>query len=571
VIGTATSGQAARTLGHDADLAEARTLASLLWRLDHDQLVLDERSVIILDEAGMTEDAHLVALTARVEAAGAKLIMVGDPHQLGAVGPGGALAALVRRYPDAVQHLSENRRQHDPDERHALSELRAGKAARAVDWYHRQGRIHPSVDRDQALQQAVNAWAADTAAGHNTGLYAWRRANVAALNQRARAWMATTGRLSGPELECAGGRRYQAGDPVITLTPGADGQLVTSQRAIIHRVDPAQQTLTLIIDTGQAVTLDRDQARADRLDYGYATTVHRAQGATVTRAHLFADGGGQELAYVALSRARESTQVWAVADDIPQALDDLRRDWSTRRTPAWALDTSMRDFATLTAETFEALPPDQKARLTALAHVVQVTGAQATARIRLPDRAATLGQVTQALDIAQRARADLDTGTGVWQHTEAGQAVRDLTRARTERERAVQAAQHARSWRDRRTAGRQAVHWAAREAQARQQWTTHVAPEVALLDQDIARHQTTLDQTAARIDRHRAATQTVVDQGLQHQQAARQLARALAAYRDQVDGLPAITDRQRAAIAISASSNGPDPQLPAIHQGGPEI
>lgn len=34
------------------------------------------------------------------------------------------------------------------------------------------------------------------------------------------------------------------------------------------------------------------------------------QGATVDRAHVFADGGGRELAYVAMSRARESSQVY---------------------------------------------------------------------------------------------------------------------------------------------------------------------------------------------------------------------------------------------------------------------
>ncbi len=118
VVGTATSGQAARTLGREAELGESRTLASLLWRLDHDRLVLDERTVVILDEMGMTEDAHLVALTARIEAAGAKLVLVGDHHQLGSVGPGGALAALVRRHPEVVHQLSENRRQHDVAERH---------------------------------------------------------------------------------------------------------------------------------------------------------------------------------------------------------------------------------------------------------------------------------------------------------------------------------------------------------------------------------------------------------------------------------------------------------------------
>jgi hypothetical protein len=64
VIGTATSGQAARTLGKEAEIGESRTLASLLWRLDQRRLTLDEGTVVILDEVGMTEDARLVALTA---------------------------------------------------------------------------------------------------------------------------------------------------------------------------------------------------------------------------------------------------------------------------------------------------------------------------------------------------------------------------------------------------------------------------------------------------------------------------------------------------------------------------
>ena len=179
VVGTATSGQAARTLGREAELGESRTLASLLWRLDHDRLTLDEQTVVILDEVGMTEDAHLVALTARIEAAGAKLVLVGDHHQLGAVGPGGALAALVRRHPDSVHRLSENRRQHDIVERRTLAELRNGDIGKAVAWYYDQGRLHAAAGRDVALQRAVDAWAADVAAGHQTGLYAWRRANVA--------------------------------------------------------------------------------------------------------------------------------------------------------------------------------------------------------------------------------------------------------------------------------------------------------------------------------------------------------------------------------------------------------
>ncbi len=139
------------------------------------------------------------------------------------VGPGGALGALVARHPGAVHYLGENRRQGDPEEREALEALRDGDVGEAVDWYTAQGRVHAFDNRDDALQGAVEAWAADIAAGQETGLYAWRRANVAELNRRARAWMEATGRLSGPELVCPGGPSYRAGDRVVTLAPGRGG------------------------------------------------------------------------------------------------------------------------------------------------------------------------------------------------------------------------------------------------------------------------------------------------------------------------------------------------------------
>ena len=97
VVGTSTSGQAARTLGREAGIDESRTLASLLWRLDHGRLTLDARTVVILDEAGMTADPDLLRVLVAAEAARAKVVLVGDDRQLGPVGPGGALGGLVER------------------------------------------------------------------------------------------------------------------------------------------------------------------------------------------------------------------------------------------------------------------------------------------------------------------------------------------------------------------------------------------------------------------------------------------------------------------------------------------
>lgn len=62
------------------------------------------------------------------------------------------------------------------------------------------------------------------------------------------------------------------------------------------------------------------------------------QGATVDRAHVFADGGGRELAYVAMSRARDSSHVYVAADDLDQAVEDLRVEWAIDRRQRWVLD-----------------------------------------------------------------------------------------------------------------------------------------------------------------------------------------------------------------------------------------
>jgi hypothetical protein len=509
-------------------------LASLIWKLDHAQLRLAERTLVVLDEVGMTDDVDLARLAAHVEATGAKLVLTGDDRQLGPVGPGGALGALVARHPDAVHRLSENRRQYDTGERRALEALRAGDVGEAVSWYAGQSRVHAVATRDGALQAAVEAWSSDVAAGHSTGLYAWRRANVADLNRRARAWMETTGRLSGPELACPGGATYRAGDRVVTLAPGTAGTLVTSERATVSSVEPGSGSLVLRTDDGRHVRLSGEETGADRLGLGYATTVHRSQGSTTTRAHLFADGGGRELAYVAMSRAREHTHAWTVADDIAQAAEDLRRDWSVRRTPIWALDTGLP--ATAGGEVEASLPKADQARDVALALAEARISANTVARVEAPDFVRKLADAKATLRQAEQARADLVAGRGAYLGTEASQAVFDLHSAEVRLRAAQWDAEHGPRWRDRRAGTKETKAWAERVADARRRWQAHVAPEAARLDVAIDRHQDEVGRLTSSVERQAARSRMVIDRGRALRSDVPLLRHGLERYRDQLDG-----------------------------------
>ena len=147
--------------------------------------------------------------------------------------------------------------------------------------------------------------------------------------------MVDSGRVSGPEVH-----GLAVGDRVISTAPIPDVGMVNSQRATVIAVNEAWQMIDLRADDGQLLPGIRGD-ELDRLDLGYATTVHRSQGATVDTGHVLADGGGRELAYVAMSRARHATHIYTTADDTAVAVEDLTADWQQERRPRWAIDTGL--------------------------------------------------------------------------------------------------------------------------------------------------------------------------------------------------------------------------------------
>jgi conjugative relaxase-like TrwC/TraI family protein len=512
VLGTATSGQAARTLHNHARIPSG-TVRSLLWRLDHGQVTLDQRSVLVLDEASLTADVDLARLLLAVNRAGGKLVLVGDPRQLAPVGPGGALQALLERHPDIVTVLHQNLRQRDPAERAALHQLRAGNVQAAVGFYATNGRIRVAASRTETLAAMVDAWAADSAAGHDTLMLAWRRSSVADLNRLARVRADRCGWLNGPDLDTADGRRYAVGDPVVTLAPNHAGHVVTSQRGRVVAINQQAQTLTVATDDGRRFVLGGEALDQDHLDYGYALTVHREQGATADRTHYLAEGGGRELAYVAMSRARGPSIVHAVADNLGQAIEDITHDWSLDRNQQWISRTATAAGFDPTIRTLSEDPDARRARL--LAELARLE------RHAPPDVTADLATARADLDRVRRSRDDLVRGVGHWQHSPAGRAARDLNQARRQR-------QHAEHWMHLPHLGRRERHrWrrvaqsAARtEDQAERDWIAHGQPAVDNLDRRIttAERRVAELETDARFRQRWLAQHPELDRRLQHVQ-----------------------------------------------------
>jgi hypothetical protein len=359
----------------------------------------------------------------------------------------------------------------------------------------------------------VDAWAADTAAGHDTLMLAWRRSSVADLNRLARVRAEQRGWLRGPDLDIPDGRRYAVGDPVVTLAPNCDGQLVTSQRGRVVAINQRAQTLTIATDDGRRVVLNGEALGLDHLDHGYALTVHREQGATADRSHYLAEGGGRELAYVAMSRARGPSIVHAVADDLEQAIEDITYDWSLGRNQQWITRTAT---AVGVDPAIRTLPEDTDARRARL-----LAELAALERHAPPDVTAELAAARAELDRMRRSRDDLVRGASRWHHTPAGRAARDLNQVRSQRQHAEHRMNLPHVGRRERYRWRRIAESAARtEARAKRDWISHGQPAVEQLDCRITRaeHRLAELETDARFRRRWLAQRPELDRRIQHAQ-----------------------------------------------------
>jgi conjugative relaxase-like TrwC/TraI family protein len=322
-LGIAVSGSTAQRLGQDSPALAGQTLTldALVSRVERGQIHVDTGTTIYFDEAGMADTDRLDRLTEMVEHTGSKLVAIGDGAQLPSIGAGGMFDRLADIAPSAA--LSSIRRTLDPDEQRAWADLRAGRSDRAMAHYQARGQLHMADTRDQAVEQAVESWAALTETHDPSEVALISDASnqeIHRLNARAQHYRAQRGELGELEVQVPGVHYgIRQGDQVSMIDqhhePGVE-RIENGSRGEVLDVTPAGEVLIEFDVTGRQRTLAGEDLARVRL--GYAQHIHRAQGATVTRT-LVVTGGWQtskEPAYVEASRARQGTAWFVSREDL---------------------------------------------------------------------------------------------------------------------------------------------------------------------------------------------------------------------------------------------------------------
>lgn len=309
VVGGALAGKAAEGLEKEAGIV-SRTLASWELRWDRGRDVLDDRCVFVMDEAGMVASKQMAGFVDTVVRAGAKIVLVGDPEQLQPIEAGAAFRAIVDRI--GYAELETIYRQREDWMRHASLDLARGDVAKALTAYSVNARITGERLKNEAVKSLITDWNHSYDPAKTTLILAHLRRDVRMLNTMAREKLVERGIVGeGHVFRTAdGNRQFDAGDQIVFLKN--EGSLGVKNGMIGHVVEAASNRIVAVVGEGDQRRQVAVESRFyNNLDHGYATTIHKSQGATVDRVKVLASLSlDRHLTYVAMTRHREDLQLY---------------------------------------------------------------------------------------------------------------------------------------------------------------------------------------------------------------------------------------------------------------------
>ena len=301
------------------------------WRRSEDAVALRREAgrwslapgqLVIVDEASLADTRSLAAVVDQAEAAGAKVLLVGDHLQRGSVDAGGAFAMLARRGPTA--ELTSLRRFRHPWEARASLQLRRGQPA-ALDAYDAHGAFIGG-SREQVLDAAVRGYLAAGTEGRVSVLQAADNRTVRELNAMTHSAGVREGAVRPGGVELHDGLVAGVGDRVVTRrnhrrlrTP--DGFVRNGDLWDVVGVHDGALRVRAASATGRrgdsrTVLLPAAYV-SEHVELGYAPSTARTQGMTVDETHtVAAPGMAREDLYVGMSRGRDLNRVYVVTDGV---------------------------------------------------------------------------------------------------------------------------------------------------------------------------------------------------------------------------------------------------------------
>jgi conjugative relaxase-like TrwC/TraI family protein len=311
ISGLAPTAKAANVLWDETGMV-CDTVAKVLYEYDRadpgSAYQLPQRGeAVVVDEAGMLSTPDLYRLVQFATEREWRLVLVGDPRQLQAVGRGGMFAELCGAA--RTIELEQLHRFENDWEARASLHLRNGDA-RALDAYQAHGRVLPGLLIEH-LEAIADAWIDSNRHGESLAITTTTNDHVDAVNEQVQQRRLELGELDPTRtIAIADAAVAHVGDVVVTRRN--DRNLATSADDFVRNRE--LWTVVEVAPAGLVGRRQRDGATAmlpteyvlEHVQLGYAATEPGNQSDTSTRSITLITGATTARGlYVGKSRGRE--------------------------------------------------------------------------------------------------------------------------------------------------------------------------------------------------------------------------------------------------------------------------
>lgn len=339
VIGASVAKLAADNLSREAGL-NTYTLARLLIDLKQGRQIIDDKTLVLIDEAGQLGSIDLSALLENIVEYGSKIVLVGEDKQLDAVSHGGALRYLSKPDVAGTSRIETIRRQREQWSRNAVMYLRNGQAKKSILLSQKRGYVEVGSDSAGTRALLVDSWnryRKDNPEKSSIVLaQTWK--DVQLISEQLRSIYQFEGVVGNENLEfrCSVSDKslrfeFSTGERV-RLTKNdyrrgfSNGTLATIT-SLVQLADGSVD-FALVSDEGQTLRFSSkdycDELGQLYLAHAYAVTIYSSQGITVDGDSFVLHNSSMDrsYAYVAGSRHKDNCRWFINKSNIEESFND---------------------------------------------------------------------------------------------------------------------------------------------------------------------------------------------------------------------------------------------------------
>ena len=338
VIGMSLSAVASENLGNDAKI-ESMTIAKWThnWRsyeiakekflsfneiIDHGILKqvdwyndlkryegsqLKKGDVIIVDEAGMVGTENWNEILKSAEKFGAKVIAVGDSNQFEAIASGDCFRKFIEiaKGKDQLFELNEIRRQKQKWMKEASIEFSGLNTIEGLTRYENHGNIKEYEHKEDVIKEAALSYIGKEKIG-TTAVLCYKKNTCNEVNIEIRNLKKEEGTISSEIITTINGKEYAENDKIIFLQNDKKLNIKNGMTGII--LGGNEDILKIKTEDNRDIEINTN--KYDKIDYGYAITLHKSQGKTYDNVTIVAEKMMDAKAtYVAMTRHRENVEM----------------------------------------------------------------------------------------------------------------------------------------------------------------------------------------------------------------------------------------------------------------------